>query len=168
MSTPHSMPNRNDNNTTQAPVEAGAVADQLNSFLRGEMSAVETYRQAIDKLRSSKDQRGVTLLNQLMRSHENRVMQLRDEVVRYGGTPADGSGAWGTFVKLVEGTAELFGEKSAIAALEEGEDHGLKDYREGLEKLDMTTRQWIESVIFPEQKKTHNALRDFKKQLAAS
>lgn len=153
---------------TVGHVEAGAVVDQLNSFLRGEVSAVETYRQAIEKLQSVKDQRGVVLLNQLMASHQTRVTQLRDEVVRLGGTPAEGSGIWGAFAKMVEGAAELFGEKPAIAALEEGEDHGLKDYREGLEKLDMTTRQWIESVIYPEQKKTHNALRDFKKQLAAS
>lgn len=152
----------------QPVVEAGAVVDQLNSFLRGEMSAVETYRQAIDKLRSSKDARGASLLTQLMGSHQNRVTRLRDEIVRYGGAPATDSGVWGAFAKLVEGAAELFGEKSAIAALEEGEDHGLKDYRDGLEKLDMTTRQWIESSIFPEQKKTHDALRDFKKQLAAS
>lgn len=158
---------QNHTNQNAPAVEAGAVVEQLNSFLRGEISAVETYRQAIEKLQSSKDSRGVALLNQLMSSHQHRVTQLRDEVVRYGGTPSEGSGVWGAFAKVVEGAAELFGEKSAIAALEEGEDHGLKDYKDGLDKLDMTTRQWIESTIFPEQKKTHNALRDFKKQLAS-
>lgn len=150
-----------------APQDTSATIDQLNSFLRGEMSAVETYRQAIDKLQA-KGGPGLTLLNQLMTSHATRVQQLKDEVLRFGGKPVDGSGVWGAFANVVQGAAELFGEKTAIAALEEGEDHGLKDYRDGLAKLDMQTRQWVESNIFPEQKKTHNALRDFKKQLASA
>ena len=158
---------RNDHVGATGHVDAGAVTEQLNSFLRGELSAVETYRQAIDKLQSHSGT-GVALLTQLMASHVERVQRLRDEVVRCGGTPSDDSGAWGTFAKLVEGAAELFGEKSAIAALEEGEDHGLKDYRTGMPKLDATTRQWIESTIYPEQQKTHAALSDFKKKLAAS
>ncbi len=163
----------NSNDTARNPVDANKVGqldttetvEQLNSFLRGEMSAVETYRQAIEKLQSGTGP-GVALLNQLMASHATRVQQLKSEVLRFGGTPADGSGVWGTFATLVQGAADLFGEKSAIAALEEGEDHGLKDYRDGLAKLDTQTRQWVESNLFPEQKKTHNALRDFKKQLA--
>ena len=55
-------------------------------------------------------------------------MMLRDAIVACGGTPAEGSGAWGTFAKVVEGGAKVFGEKAAVAALEEGEDHGLADY----------------------------------------
>jgi len=145
------------------------VADSvepLNSLLRGEISAVETYRMAIEKLQSSGGP-GVAFLTQLMASHSDRVQRLRAEVIRCGGEPSDGSGVWGAFAKLVEGAAELFGEKSAIAALEEGEDHGMKNYRTALEKLDVSTRAWVESTIFPEQQKTHNALSDFKKRLSS-
>lgn len=152
-------------NDQAARLDTTDTVEQLNSFLRGEMSAVETYRQAVEKLQTNAGP-GVALLNQLMASHATRVQQLKDEVLRFGGKPAEGSGVWGTFATLVQGAADLFGEKSAIAALEEGEDHGLKDYREGLAKLDGQTRQWVENNLFPEQKKTHNALRDFKKQLA--
>lgn len=155
-------------NTNQAgQLDTTDTVDQLNSFLRGEMSAVETYRQAIEKLQSNGGP-GVALLNQLMTSHATRVQQLKDEVLRFGGKPAEGSGVWGAFANVVQGAADLFGEKTAVAALEEGEDHGLKDYREGFEKLDTQTREWVQSTIFPEQKKTHNALRDYKKQLASA
>lgn len=148
-----------------SPLDTTATVTQLNSFLRGEISAVETYRQAIEKLQSQPGP-GLTLLNQLMASHATRVQQLMNEVLRFGAEPAEGSGVWGAFANAVQGAADLFGEKAAIAALEEGEDHGLKDYRDGFDKLDTQTRDWVQNTIFPEQKKTHNALRDFKKQLS--
>ena len=93
---------------------ANDTLDTLNSFLRGEISAVETYRQAIEKLR---DKPEVSTLSECLRSHEQRVSLLRDEIRLRGGEPAQGSGPWGAFVKLLEGGAKLFGAKSAIAAL---------------------------------------------------
>src|SRR5688500_10818050 len=112
---------------------ANETIDVMNSFLRGEISAVETYRQALDKIDGPADTR--SLLQQCMASHQQRVETLRTMVQALGGSPADGSGPWGTFAKLVEGGAKLFGDKAAIAALEEGEDHGRDDYRRDLGKL---------------------------------
>lgn len=141
------------------------TVDQLNSFLRGEMSAVETYRQACDKLKSTSS---ASMLAQWMQSHETRVALLKDRIMELGGVPSSGSGPWGTFAKLVEGGAAALGEKPAIAALEEGEDHGLKDYRTDIDKLDASTRSFIVEKIMPEQQKTHDGLRDLKKRLQAS
>ena len=56
-------------NTTQ-----NATVDTLNGFLRGEISAVETYRQALDKLQTSSSR---VQLEQCRRSHEQRVERLR-------------------------------------------------------------------------------------------
>jgi hypothetical protein len=72
------------------------TVDKLNSFLRGEISAVETYRQAIEKLRNKPE---VAALSDCLRSHEQRVTMLKEEVLRRGGEPARGSGTWGTFAK---------------------------------------------------------------------
>jgi hypothetical protein len=126
----------------------------LNKQLRGELSAVETYRQAIERLATSAC---VADLTENQRSHQQRVEMLRNEIVRMGGQPDTGSGAWGGFARLVEGGAKLFGEKAAIAALEEGEDHGLKLYRDrsDLDKLDLTTREFVMSTLLPEQERTH-------------
>src|SRR4051794_35042598 len=125
-------------------VDADKTVDALNGLLRGEISAVETYRQAIEKLGASATQ---LQLEDCRRSHEQRVAKLREQVARLGGEPAKDSGAWGAFAKLVEGGAKTFGEKAAVAALEEGEDHGLKQYRGDLDKLDATSRQLVEADL---------------------
>jgi hypothetical protein len=82
--------------------------------------------------------------------------------VRRGGEPAEGSGVWGGFAQLVEGSAKIFGKKAAIAALEEGEDHGRDDYRSELEELSPETRRMIETRILPEQHRTHDAMSQLK------
>jgi len=138
------------------------AVDTLNGFLRGEISAVETYRQALDKLQTSPSR---TELEQCRRSHEQRVQRLREEVVRLGGKPEEGSGAWGAFVRVVEGSAKVLGEKAAISALEEGEDHGLKLYREDIQKLDPASRALIEREVLPAQERTHQSLSTLKHSL---
>jgi uncharacterized protein (TIGR02284 family) len=136
------------------------TVDVLNSFLRGEISAVETYRQAIDKLRDKPD---VNTLNDCLRSHEQRVSILKSEIRSRGGDPADSAGTWGAFAKLVEGGATLFGEKAAIAALEEGEDHGRDDYKRDVTKLDPDARQFVQQQLLNEQLRTHQAMSALKK-----
>ena len=70
--------------------EADKTVDALNGFLRGEISAVETYRQAIEKLGGSPTG---AQLEDCRRSHEQRVAKLRAQVARLGGEPAKDSGA---------------------------------------------------------------------------
>jgi hypothetical protein len=139
--------------------------DQLNSFLRGELSAVETYRMALDKLDATSPSR--LEVEACMQSHQQRVQFLREAVIAAGGTPSDSSGPWGVFAKAVEGTAKAFGEKAAIAALEEGEDHGLKGYKDGIDDtdLDVQTRSIVTSQLLPAQQATHNRMSSLKKQM---
>jgi hypothetical protein len=150
--------------TRGGALDADAVVGILNKYLRGELAAVETYRQALERLASSSC---ATNLLENKRSHEQRVEMLRNQVVRLGGKPSDGSGGWGSFARLVEGSAKLFGEKSAVAALEEGEDHGLKLYRDqpDLEKLDLATRDFVERSLLPEQERTHRSTSALKHSL---
>ena len=132
----------------------------LNSFLRGEISAVETYRQALEKVETPPLR---TTLEDCLRSHQMRVDLLKRRVATLGGDPATESGPWGTFAKLVEGSAKVFGDKAAIAALEEGEDHGRNDYRRDIDKLDAESRQLVERQVLPEQERTHQELSTLKK-----
>ena len=138
--------------------------DQLNSFLRGEISAVETYTQAIDKLSDEPNVRAK--LAACRESHSQRAALLKAEVQRRGGTPADGSGAWGSFAQLVEGGAKMFGRKAAIAALEEGEDHGRDDYRSDLSGLSPEVRRLVESQLLPKQMQTHDIVSNLKQAQA--
>lgn len=129
---------------------------QLNSFLRGELSAVETYDQAIAKLGDDPAVRGK--LENCRTSHQLRATLLREEILRRGGEPAEGSGPWGAFAQLVEGGAKLFGKKAALAALEQGEDHGRDDYKAELAGLNPDLRRFVEAKLLPEQLRTHDAL----------
>ena len=137
--------------------------EQLNSFLRGEISAVETYQMALEKIDHISTTRDELLVN--LKSHQDRVMMLQDAIRQLGGEPATSSGPWGTFAKVVEGGAKAFGEKAAVAALEEGEDHGLKDYKSDLGDLDFEARELVRGKLLPEQKQTHDRLSALKKRL---
>jgi len=137
--------------------------DQLNSFLRGEMSAVETYQMALDKLDRTSTARDELLAN--LKSHQDRVTSLKDAILATGGTPAKSSGPWGSLAKVVEGAAKVLGEKAAIAALEEGEDHGLKDYRADGAELAPECKTMVGRLL-PMQQQTHDRLSALKRRMA--
>jgi uncharacterized protein (TIGR02284 family) len=122
----------------------------LNHLLRGEISAVETYRQALQKVG---DVPGAQQLNMVHQDHTQAVTRLREHVMRYGGEPSQSSGAWGGFAKAVQGTANLFGDESSIKALKEGEEHGLKEYQEALseEQLPSDLKTLIQQELLPKQ-----------------
>lgn len=141
---------------TQADVET------LNSFLRGEISAVETYRQAIDHVSNDRIR---SQLEDCLHDHEQRVGAIRERIEKLGGTPSEGSGLWGTFSKLMQGGANLLGEKTAIQALEEGEDRGLADYQTGMDKTHGDARRFVRMELLPAQKRTHAQLSRLKKTL---
>lgn len=138
------------------------TCDTLNSFLRGELSAVETYRQAMEKIT---DPTLRPRLEENSRSHQDRAAKLRNRVAQLGGKPSEDSGPWGGFAKLVEGSAKAFGVKAALAALEEGEDHGLRMYKNDLDKLEVSTRAFVEGELLPAQQRTHDVMSALKHQV---
>jgi uncharacterized protein (TIGR02284 family) len=129
--------------------------DKLNSFLRGELSAVETYRQCIEKV-SNPSVRDA--LVELQQSHQDRVQKLQERIQMLGGEAETSSGPWGSFAKIMQGGAAAFGEKSAVSMLEEGEDHGRDDYERDVDKLSPSNQEFVRQEILPEQHKTHDAL----------
>ena len=109
-------------------------ADDMNKLLRGELSAIETYQQALEKERADFEQEtAFQQLSSILRDHQQAAVQLRTEIQRVGGTPVDDPGAWGTWSKIVMATAKLFGDKAALKALKEGEESGLKDCEDMLQ-----------------------------------
>ena len=127
----------------------------LNRLIRGELSAVETYRQVLDKM---KDAPEAVELHALLVEHRAAVQMLREHVVQRGGTPANNSGAWGAWAKFTQGTANLFGDASALKSLKEGEEHGLKDYMEGADDIDATSEELVRNQLIPAQQRHINLL----------
>jgi uncharacterized protein (TIGR02284 family) len=126
--------------------------DQLNSLLRGEISAVETYNQAIEKV-DDEHASDATALRAIAQEHGEDAQKLRELIHELGGEADDSSGPWGTWAKTVQGVAKLFGDASALKALKEGEEHGLKDYREAAEDVDEASRTLIVSRFIPNQQR---------------
>lgn len=142
--------------------QSGTI-DQLNSFLRGELSAAETYRLALDKLEQSEYRPSLV---QCTRSHEERARLLTEAILGRGGDPAESSGAWGSLVRMIERSAAAISESAAIAMLEEGEDHGRDDYLRDIDNLEPSARQLVEFAILPEQRRTHDTIRAVKRSLS--
>lgn len=139
--------------------------DKLNECLRGEISAMETYELA---LKSVTHTELTHALRQLHDSHERRVVSLRRRLRGMGAEQSYTSGAWGAFARIVQRGADLFGDKTAMAALEEGEDHGLHLYADELEALDETTREFIHDELLPDQQRTHDLCRSLQRFVKAA
>ena len=135
----------------------------LEALCRGELAAVETYNTALSSASLGHFRQQ---LIQCQRSHQNRVHLLGWRIHLLGGTPPESSGAWGVFAKALESAATIIGEKAAIAALEEGEDHGLNEYRSRLANLDADTRDFVQARILPAQNETHAIIRALKRSRA--
>ena len=135
----------------------------LNKCLRNELSAIETYRQALEKNRG---QYGADSkfrqLSQMCSDHEQAAAHLRTLIQQQGGTPSDDSGAWGAWSKTVMGTAKLFGDKAALKALKEGEESGLKDYEGVLREPDTSG---VNSTLAPIVRKEQEHVRELDRMI---
>lgn len=138
------------------------TVNKLNGLLKGELSACETYRQALEKVTDSriKDQ-----LKECHMCHSARVDTIVEKINELGGKAADSSGAWGTFAKFMEGGATVFGDKASIAILEEGEDKGLSDYRKLIEDGDPQVKA-VASALLSKQEGTHQKMSELKHSLS--
>ena len=122
--------------------------DVCNSLLRGELSAVETYEQAIEKFSGGPE---AAALQKIRAEHAESAAILRGHLHEMGAAPSDSSGAWGSFATAVEGTAKMLGESPALAALEQGEEHGISEYRDALDDGDVMEeiKSQIRSKLLP-------------------
>jgi uncharacterized protein (TIGR02284 family) len=132
--------------------------DTLKELLRGEIAAVETYQQAMEKIGSDP---GAAELRQIHDEHRDTANSLRLHIRDHNGTPDHGSGAWGAWAKVVTGVAKLFGNTAAVKALKEGEEHGIKSYEKALEdkELPEECKELMRSRLLP-QTRAHLLILD--------
>lgn len=146
----------------QPLVDRETTIENLNRLMRGELAAVETYRHAITQLRGdAPDDLGIC-----MRSHDERATRLAEHITLAGGTPVSGSGLWGAVARVVEGGAALIGPRTLFAALEEGEDQGLTDYRAAFDRVDAAALALLRSYLLPEQIRTHGLMSSLCRRVA--
>lgn len=132
--------------------------DISNSLLRGELSAVETYSQALQKF-SRKPEHDI--LESIRADHRDSVMRLRAHIDDLGVQPDINSGVWGQFAKAVEGFAKVFGHTTTLMALEAGELSGIDDYYVALSDPEVMDeiKDEIRTVLLPRLERHLDALR---------
>src|SRR5207245_1420100 len=149
---PRSFMASDDTTTTNYEFDdRGEAVRQMNSLLRGEISAAETYRMAIEKITDGQVSENVHMLEQMQQEHGRAAQELRERIRSLGGEPSESSGAWGAWAQTVQGTMNLFGDAAALKSLKEGEEHGLKDYEQAVEDSDPLTASLIKSELIPNQ-----------------
>lgn len=132
--------------------------DVCNRLLRGEQSAVEAYTKAIETI--AKENAVPNSIMDIRDDHKEAVLMLSENVRSMGGTPSTEAGAWGAFTNFVQGTANLLGDKSAIASLRAGETAGKIDYEAALEDDDVMSscKELIRGELLPTTERHIGAL----------
>lgn len=127
--------------------------DTLNTFLKDELSATETYQQAQDKLREDVALGAAPDLMPIYEDHKEAVSSLQALISQLGGIPSEDSGAWGTWAQIVQGGANLLGKEAALQSLQSGEKSGADAYEEALQEaeLPLEARSLIETKLLPAQ-----------------
>ena len=135
---------------------------QLKSLCRGELAAVESYRQALEV--TSDDWVVVQFIRNLA-SHQGRAEALRLRIMELGGDPPEGSGPWCTLARAAEETAEAATSSedgATLSLLEQGEADGLIDYQSNLDHLDIESRRMVQDYILPQQRQTHRIVSEIR------
>lgn len=135
------------------------VRRQLDIYLRGEISAAEAYRIALEAMQSNRAAPvDLTALPQIQQEHRRAVQALRDHIRQLGGESSKSSGLWGTWAKLTASVANLFGDAASLKALKEGEELGLHQYEAAFDEIDMTSSELISDQLIPAQQRHIAAL----------
>ncbi len=121
--------------STLSKKESERHGEVLNRLLRGELSAVETYEQALEKFDNDNT---IRQLVDIRNDHAAVVQVLTDHVMAFGVEPERSSGLWGSFVQAVTSAAKLLGPQSVIVALHEGEEHGIIAYENAMNNTDLS------------------------------
>lgn len=122
---------------------------QIDSLVRRELSAVETYKLALAKV--GRELAGDELWR-IEREHEEAVDLLLEKLRSRGEPPPMSSGLRGAWSKAYEGAAMILGSKAAIRALKKGEKHGLHGYEDALKDgvLDPEVKSLIRARLLPQ------------------
>jgi len=125
-----------------------STIDTCNALLRGEISAVETYTQAIQKFDATSTDMA---LERIRADHDDSAAELSKFVSACGCESSTGSGVWGGFVAAIEGAATLIGESPALSILQTGEKHGITEYENALDNPDVSSeaKQLIRAKLLP-------------------
>lgn len=138
-----------------------AEPTQIDDLIRGELAAMKTYDTVIKDLKGAEK----TQMESIRRDHEKNVDRLSKYV---SGKPellddTESSGVWGTFSTAWTKGAKLFGNETALKALQQGEEHGVNEYMEALDddSIPKELKSQIREDMIPKQRAHIQTLKTF-------
>jgi hypothetical protein len=135
---------------------------QLDDLVRGELAAIKAYDAALADLKAGPEK---TRLQAIRKDHD-RAAAILSKYVRGNKElleDTQSAGPWGTFATTWTKGAGLMGNRTAMKALRQGEEHGIDEYKEALEDSTITAdlKKTIKAELLPNQKKHIEILETF-------
>ncbi len=138
---------------------ANESVEILNSLLQGQLAASEACRTALAAGARFAFE-NVHELQRIESNHRQMAVELREEILRLRGRPAESAGAWRAFAEAYVESASLFGARTALEVLLESEQHELEEMEEALFSVPPETRRLIEERLVPREMRHVRALGD--------
>jgi len=125
---------------------------QVDELIRGEISAVESFRTVLGKIKDTSER---SALEQMLQDHVRAVDKLKRFAEPEFESEAETSGPWGAFTTAFAGGASFFGDKAALSALKVGEQHGINEYQEAIKdnSINQEVRTLIQTELLPNQER---------------
>ncbi len=140
------------------PPNAPRALRELGALYSLELGNVQAYGRALCS--SVVGAYGDTLTT-LQRAHEERAVQLGDQITELGGTRPDSLRITDSLHVLFADAAASLSSTSALAALERCEDHGVAAYEKAMRKL-LGDPHRVVAELYPRQQDAHQVIRTLK------
>ena len=102
-------------------------AAALNSLLRGELSAIESYEYALNRFEGESQE---FALHRIAKNHRHAAAALRWQVLAQGGEPTRESRPWEYFNSIKPGTPASERFRDVLVALRRGEEYAMEAVKE--------------------------------------
>lgn len=137
----------NDDQNHEAP-----GVDTLNSLLRDQLAAVETYDRALIRFEDPHLQAD---LQNIREEHIQAEILLREKVLELGGEPIDFSGTWSLCAAAFSEEVEPAAPATALAALRQGEENSINELEDTLkrESINFDCKNLIRTSLLPSSRK---------------
>jgi hypothetical protein len=134
------------------PEQQSTDIEMFNSLLRCELTAAETYDQAINRF---EDERILADLQTIQEEHLQAEILLREKVLALGGEPVEVSQPWSTCAAAMSSATNSTGPATTLAALRQGEEHSINAFEDLLkqEHVNLECQNLIRATLLPAGRK---------------
>ena len=135
-------------NTIHPMTATDQTFDTCNALLIGEIAAVETYSQVIDKFDNATAD---IALERIRADHQQNVFELRKFIADSALEPASSSGTWTGIQEALQEAESLLGESPVLKSLQAGEELGISQYENALANADVSeaAKSIIKRTLLP-------------------